>query len=578
MKIDRRFFLIGWISAIAYGFFSKLNAQPYNPAARGKIVINQIGYYPTGPKLAFLINAPNSENKQVELVDLITHKTVFVTNLGNSVSDKASNDKIRVIDFTKFDKSGSYYLKYGYSQSYPFGIGKQIYKDTFTKLLRSYYLQRCGVAVNDSVSGVKHPPCHLKDGIIAHNDEFHKAGDFKSAQGGWHNSGDFAKYVAPMTVTIGRLLSLYEQYPKLFRDNQLTIPESGNGRPDLLDEVKVGLDWLLKMQREDGAVYRKLSGKNWPGEILPNQDTQPRYTFGISTPETGKFAAVMAMAARVYTPFDKQLAQTYLQAAQKAWGFLRKQRSMKVDWQEGDDTGSGKYLFGEWDQQESLKTDQDDRFWAAVELYITTGKTSYEKYLAKTITAFDYGEFGWKDPSPLAMVNYLVQKQRKGSDKLKLEITARLMRRADSLMEKINRSGYRLAINKFHWASNHKIAEEGITLLYAYRITGNRGYYKAAVEQLDYLLGRNHFNLCFITGVGSNSVRHVHHRISRAKGIVIPGLMVGGPNTDAQDGIAPKGLGMLSYVDDERSWATNEYAIDNNASVIALMGMVMAQT
>ncbi|HEY9830823.1 MAG TPA: glycoside hydrolase family 9 protein, partial [Stenomitos sp.] len=143
--------------------------------------------------------------------------------------------------------------------------------------------------------------------------------------------------------------------------------------------------------------------------------------------------------------------------------------------------------------------------------------------------------------------------------------------------QKVNSSGYRLANQDFIWASNKRAAEEGITLLYAYRLTGNPEYMRAAVDQLDYLIGRNHFNKSFITEVGSNSVRNVHHRIAQAKKIVIPGLMVGGPNAQAEDGIAPKGLGPLSYLDDERSYATNEYAIDYNASVIGLMGMLMAE-
>jgi endoglucanase len=175
------------------------------------------------------------------------------------------------------------------------------------------------------------------------------------------------------------------------------------------------------------------------------------------------------------------------------------------------------------------------------------------------------------------MIDYLMLTGRKGSDSLKQQIKEKLLQRADSLMQKVASSGYRLANQDFVWASNKRAAEEGITLLYAYRLTGEPTYFNAAVDQLDYLLGRNHFNKSFITGIGSNSVRYVHHRIAQAKKIVIPGLMVGGPNSEAQDGVAPKGLGPLSYLDDERSFATNEYAIDYNASVIGLMGMLMTQ-
>lgn len=561
--------------SLAYGLFSKSQADSNNGNANTKLVINQVGYYPNGPKSALLINLSHASNNRVELVNARNKRTVFVANLGEPQEDEASKDSVRAIDFTSFTREGRYYLKYGKIQSYPFVIGKDIYQDAFTKLLRSYYLQRCGVAVRDRISGVNHPPCHLEDAKIAHSDGWHREGEAKPGTGGWHDAGDFGKYISPMAVTVGRLLSLYENYPNLFRDRQLSIPESGNGRPDLLDEVQVALDWMLKMQRADGAVYRKLSGKEWPGMILPDRDTQPRYIYGISTPETGKFAAVMAMGARIYVPYDPILAQNYLKAAQKAWSFLQTQPAMVVDWVEGDNSGSGGYLLGGPDQEEALKTDKDDRLWAAAELFITTGDTTFEQYLTQQIPSSPYTLFEWKDPSVLGMIDYLMQTRRKGSDSLKQQIVKKVIERADNLLGKVNRSGYRLANDHFIWASNKMVAEEGITLLYAYKLTGKPDYFKAAVDQIDYLLGRNHFNLSFLTGVGSNSVRNVHHRIADAKKIVIPGLMVGGPNSEAQDGIAPKGLGPLSYIDDVRSYATNEYAIDYNAAVIGLMGMLI---
>lgn len=566
--------ILSCVVVIAYGFSTKINAQSPNQAATSRIVINQVGYYPSSSKSALLINLDAPKPGQVQLVNSRTKRTVFETDLGVPLQDSASQDIVQVIDFSKFKQKGTYYLRVGNIQSYPFQIGKTVYQNTFNKLLRSYYLQRCGVAVRDSTSGVNHPPCHLSDGLIAHTDSFNQIGQQKRAKGGWHDAGDYGKYVGPTAVTVGRLLSLYEQYPKLFSDRQLAIPESGNRRPDLLDEVKVGLDWILTMQRQDGAVYRKLSGKDWPGAILPHEDKQPRYIYGISTPETAKFAAAMAMASRVYAPYDSAFAQTCLKAAQKAWDFLQKVPSTQVEWVEGDDNGSGGYLNQSPDK--TLQSDKNDRLWAAAELFITTNNSVFEQYLTQNSADWSYKLFEWTDPSPLGMMDYLMQTQRRGSNNLKQQIKAKLIQRADSLLQNVTSSGYRLANRDFVWASNKRAAEEGITLLYAYRVTGNQDYFTAAIEQLHYLLGRNHFNKPFITSVGSNSVRNVHHRIAQAQKIVIPGLMVGGPNTNAEDGTAPKGLGPLSYLDDERSFATNEYAIDYNASVIGLMGMLMA--
>jgi endoglucanase len=578
MKINKIFVILvilSFLIAAVLGFYTKNMLELPNR----KIVINQVGYYPSRPKFALLTNSSIFWKNTVELVDSKTQKTVFVANLGDRYKDEASKDSIQTIDFTSFNQEGNYYFKYGKLQSYPFQISKNAYQDALTKLLRSYYLQRCGVAVNDSVSGINHPPCHISDGLIAQKDSINQAGKPIRAQGGWHDAGDFGKYVSSTAVTVGRLLNLYEQYPKIFTDRQLNIPESGNGNPDILDEVKVGLDWMLAMQRGDGAVYRKLSGKNWPGEILPHEDKQQRFVYGISTPETAKFAAAMAMASRVYTSYDAKLAQTYLKAAQKAWGFLQKEQSMKVDWVKEDDNGSGKYLYteGDYDPEGALRTDKDDRLWAAAELFISTGDSNFEQYLTQNVPLFSYTLYEWADPSSLGMIDYLMQTSRKGSDNLKQIIKEKLIARADFLMQKVSTSGYRLANDIFIWGSNKRAAEEGITLFYAYRVTGNQAYFKAAVDQLDYLLGRNHFNKSFITSVGSDSVKHVHHRIAQAKKIVIPGLMVNGPNSQAQDKIAPKDLGPLSYVDDQRSYATNEYAIDYNASAIGLMGMLMGE-
>lgn len=578
MKINKIFYLVfalSFVLAIAFGYYAKNLAD-----AKGvSIVINQVGYSLKSPKTALLLNSWNFFNNKVQVIEVASKINVFDAPVGDRKSDKFTNNSTQIIDFSSLNKEGSFYLKYGKVQSSPFTITKNIYQDALNKLLRSYYLQRCGVEVRDAVSGVSHSPCHIRDGLIAHTDVFNKADKLIRAQGGWHDAGDFGKYVSPTAVTIGRLLNVYEQYPKLFGDSQLNIPESGNGKPDLLDEVKVGLDWMLAMQREDGAIYRKLSGKNWPGTILPNEDKQPRFVYGISTSETAKFAAAMAMAARIYRPVDAKIAENYLKAAQKSWQFLQKEPSLKVDWVDGDDSGSGKYLYteGDYDPDGALKTDKDDRLWAAAELFITTNDPAFEQYFSENLPTFSYTLFGWADPSSLGMIDYLIQPKGKGSENVKEQIKEKLLKRVEFLMSKVYESSYRLANDTFIWGSNKITAEEGITLFYAYRVTGNEEYFKAAVDQVDYLLGRNHLNKSFITAVGNNSVQNVHHRIAQAKKIVIPGLMVGGPNSQAQDGIAPKNLGPLSYADDSRSYATNEYAINYNASAIGLMGMVMGE-
>ncbi|AFY92150.1 glycoside hydrolase family 9 protein [Chamaesiphon minutus] len=548
------------------------NLARWHATESAKIVINQVGYLPNSPKVAFLVNSGNTQ-RQIELINTVNRQTVQVITPSQPIRDRDSNDRLQTIDFSQIEQTGNYFLRAGSIESYPFTIASDVYQKPVIKMLRSYYLQRCGVEIGDPVTGIRHAPCHLRDGAIAHKDAMNSAGKVISATGGWHDAGDYGKYVSTTAITVGRLLSLYENEPKAFPDRQLTIPESGNGIPDLLDEMRVGLDWMLSMQRSDGAIYRKLSGKKWPPIVAPDRDTQPRFIYGISTPETAKFAAAMAIAARVYAPLQPQQSTLYLKAARRAWDYLQTQPTMKVDWVDGDDSGSGKYLTSEIDTEPSLKIDTDDRLWAAAELFITTKESQFDRYFLQHLPS-DYTLFEWKDPSALGMVNYLSESATSPASEIKLKIAQQILNRADALVKKVSTSGYRLANQRFIWGSNKMTATEGLTLILAYRMTDGTAYRQAAIDQIDYLLGRNPFNQTFVTGIGTHPVRHVNHIFARARKISIPGLLVGGANNGAQDGIAPKNRGLLSYVDDEKSYATNEYAIDYNAELIALMSMV----
>lgn len=559
---------------------SKAGIANKNPG----IVVNQVGYFPKSLKKAFFRQniTLNSKNKQpresAQLINYDTRELVATISLGQEIIDNNTQDAISPIDFTEQTQPGTYYLKLGKLKSAPFAIGTDIYEQPLITLLRSYYLQRCGVEIDDPITGISHLPCHLKDGIIAHQDQYHGVGENIPALGGWHDTGSYNKYVATTTVSIARLLNLYEQNPELFPDSQLGIPESGNGVSDLLDEMEFGLNWLLKMQRADGAIYRKLAGKKWPVDLAPDEDMQPRYLYGISTPETAKFAAVMAIASRNWQSIDPALAAGYLTAAASAWQYLETQPTMKVDWVEGDDSGSDPYVLSKYNQEESLKTDLDDRLWAAAELYISTGKDNFANYVAENLAQVDYTLFEWKNPASLGLVNYLKQSRQPTSEELLGKIKLKIQQRADLILNKINQNAYHLANDRFIWGFNRMIAEEGIALVYAYQFTQNSAYLNGAIDQLDYLLGRNHFDQTFITDIGENPVKHLSNLYTRAKNISMPGLVVGGANEDGQDGMVMRNRGQLSYTDDELSYTTNGNAIDYNASVISLItNLIMAK-
>lgn len=541
-------------------------------AEKPEILLNQAGYITDGQKIVVVRGGYDSiivlENDERAGGSL-------AFKLSKPRFDGQTGQHLRYADLSGFREPGVYRLRAGRAGSASLTISDSPFDGVFRRLLRAYYLQRCGTPLSDDETGLRHDACHRNDGIVFRGDRIFARGRKLNATGGWHDAGDFGKYVATTAVAIGRILTLYEDFPDLFHDGQLNIPESGNGREDVLDEMLVGLSWMLTMQRPDGAVYRKLSGLSWPAAVVPERDEQARYLFGVSTPETAKFAAAMALASRTYFHHLPDRATDFQDAAIRAWNFLETMSGRQyIDWSAEDDVGSGPYIASENDPEKSLVGDTDDRLWAAAELYRTTKDRRFLRSVER-IYRDGFGLFEWKDPSVLGLTGLLFDRDPTGElEPLKGRIRRALLQRADKLVISVERSGFGIANSRFIWGSNKITAEEGITLCHAYRATGERRYLNAAGRQCDYLLGCNPFGVSFVTGVGSKSVNNVAHLFARAVGKNIPGLLVGGPNERAQDGVAPKNSGPLSYVDSELSYATNEPAIDYNSSLIALIGYI----
>lgn len=542
--------------------------------AQSSIIVNQAGYYPSWPKMVAVID-PSPQMKYLELWDIDQQKIVKRLPLPPAKQDLHSKQFISKISFSQIHRQGHYRWQSNHIQSPKFEISKQVFQPLLTKLLRSYYLQRCGVALDDPQSKSTHPEDHLDDGVLLHSDEINQQGTSLQATGGWHDAGDYGKYVVTTSVAIAEVLDSYQRAPQRYQDKQLMIPESGNGTADLLDEMKVGLTWLLTMQRQDGAVYRKLSGSKWPSVVSPDMDQQKRYIYGVSSPETAKFAGVMAQAAKVFQASDPSLAKTYQHAAEQAWQWLATvKEQQRIDWYAEDDQGSGKYLYSEVDQEPSLLTDEDDRVWAATELWLLTRQGFYLDYIKSKMPYLkdNLALFEWKNPALLAVM-HLIQDQQ-FPHQLRQQLTQTFLQLAQQSLQRSQLSQFGIANHRFVWGSNKMVAEEGRILGFAYQLTQQKKYLKAALAQLNFILGMNPQGLSFVTGIGEHRVQKVMHLFARAKNSDIEGLLVGGANDLAQDGVAPKGQGILSYIDSEKAYSVNEYAIDYNSALIGLLGLL----
>lgn len=520
------------------------------------VFINQLGYLPGQRKIV----VSDLSSQRFEVIQPSTGETVLSGPM-NPVQDATSNQTVWQGDFSSLSSNGTYLICIDQNRwSFPFTIDTQIYHRLFELSTRFYYLQRCGVPVKDERLDLFHPACHVNDGFLPlSNTPIH-------SRGGWHDAGDYGKYASTTTITVALMLTLYELWPERFYDGQLHIPESGNGRADLLDEALVGLEWLLTLQRPDGAIYRKLAGAQWPDlNTLPEADLQNRYLFGTSTTDSAKFAATMSIAARVWQTIDPALAKTFSNAAINAWEFLKQHPESFWEKGEQDDQGSGPYYYAD---------DTVDRIWAALEIAILT-KTPLDEATISMITNHQPVSIGWEDPSLLGYFHYA--KYTPADSDLHQLAVFKITALADQLTTLSRQSGYEYTLHfpEFKWASNKEGLARGISLILADHLLPNPEYRQIAEAQLHFILGVNPLSKSFVTGVGSNPVQFPHHRWVVSGGQMVPGMLAGGPNNNSDSKIEPAHSGPLSYIDQTESFSANEPAIDYNAALMFMAGVML---
>lgn len=524
-------------------------------AAKPGIFYSQLGYGPNEPKFFVLEKSAAT----FQLMGANDNKPVFEGKVEGPVADISTGNSYWQGNFSAFTQPGNYYLLVdGKLRSQNFAIGTDVWQNAQRLVLRSYYLQRCGIDIKDEESKIRHRICHQNDGFVCYKDDFHKSGEKLDEKGGWHDAGDYGKYISSTAISVYVMLSAYELYPDRLAADNTAVVESGNGIPDLLDENRWALDWMLKMQRPDGGVYHKVGGSTWPGGVLPEADPTTRYIYAVSSSATAKFATTLAYSARIYKKSDPAYADKLLKAAELSWKFLQT-ASFLPDPIGNDNAGSGPY------GDDSIK---DDLFATAVELYLSTGDKSYQTYALANIP--NKAEIpGWMDGSIMAMYHYIVAVKDNGAK----EMSSLIQDAAKECVERASKSAFGISMVKeeFAWSSNKTVMGKSILLILANRIAPNPDYIKVAYTQLHYIFGLNPLAKSFVTGLGANPVVHPHQRMHWATGHLVPGEMAGGPNNSAQSGIESPNLGALSYADDQNSYSSNEYAVDLNANLLFVL-------
>jgi endoglucanase len=419
--------------------------------------------------------------------------------------------------------------------------------------------------------------------------------------GGWYDAGDHGKYVVNGGISVAQLMQEYER-TKYARsvdrgklgDATLRVPETGNHVPDILDEARWELAWMLSMQVPSGSppqlidgqlvdlsgmVHHKIADQDWTGLPLdPAADPQVRELHRPSTAATLNLAAAAAQGSRLFARFDRPFAARLLAAARTAYRAAQAHPAIYAPNDGANDPSPGSGPYNDSDVT-------DEFYWAATELYLTTRQRSYRHDVIasplNTADVFTAGGFDWGHLAPLARLDLAtVPNGLPGRRAIRSSVLRAADRYLDDQRAQPFGQAYAPPDGNYAWGSNSQILNNIQVIATAYDISGKRRYLDGVLRSMDYLLGRNALNQSYVTGYGDKFSENQHSRMySHQLNPALPhppaGTVAGGPNSTTattgdpvstplfKDGCAAQ----FCYIDDIGSWSTNEITINWNAQL-----------
>ncbi len=523
--------------------------------ADSDIRFNSLGFLPDMPKKASIA----AQASGFTLRKVSDDSTVFAGAATGPTHSSDTNEDLWTADFSSVTEPGQYYLSVeGVGRTPTFPIGEDAYDFAFYTVMRGFYLWRCGTAVSGWF-GPDHyetQACHLNDGWQDYTTGEHTRRDGTQ---GWHDAGDYGKYVVNAGVTMGLLFKAWEHYQSRIEAVRLDLPETAPGLPDFLEELEWELDWLLKMQLADGSgkVSHKLTAHGFSAFIMPQNDHSERFFTDWSSAATADFVAIMSTAARLFRPYDPAYADRCLAAARTSYDFLKEHPANKDP--DLSDFSTGGYTTG----------DSDDRLWAAAELWETTGDAEVlADFESRTAAGRNFNvDFDWGNVRNLGFLTYLESSRPGRNQTIVSTLRATLTSAADQIVQTAQSNAYARPLgSSYYWGCNGGVARQTLLLQSAYRIDPKPEYRTTALDAIAHLFGRNYYRRSFVTGLGVEPPLHPHDRRSGADGIdnPWPGYLVGGAQQNA-----------LDWHDVEASYQTNEIAINWQAALVyALAGFL----
>ena len=577
-------------------------------SAPNPVHMNQVGFLPTGVKRA-IVQSPSTQPLAWRLVDGSgrTRASGRTEVFGN---DRWSGAHVHRVNFGPFGRTGSgYRLLVGGARSRPFAVSPGTYDRLQYDALAYFYHNRAGAPIEARFVGKPwaRPAGHLPERATCVRGADSKGNVWPGCDytldvtGGWYDAGDQGKYVVNGGISRWTLLNLYERQqawrlPSPFRDGRARIPEAGNGVNDLLDEARWEMEFLLKMQVPEGTrlrvpvgvkrteagmkfseidasgmAHHKVADEKWTSlPMAPHEDKERRQLFPPATGATLNLAATAAQCARIWRTIDPAFAGRCLAAADRAWAAaLRNPEVYAI----ADFTGSGPYGDSDF---------SDEFYWAAAELFLTTGRPEYEQAVRGSahFQSSPAAEIGWNRVATLGTMSLATLPNRLAPADL-TRLRGNIIRAADAYLSDTAKVGYAIPYapeNGYPWGSSSSILNRAMLLALAHRFTGRQRYRDGVIDGMDYLLGRNPLDRSFVSGYGDRPMRNPHHRfwagqIDPRFPTAPPGAISGGPNNSSMsDPIATTMKGkcapQMCWVDDVASYALNEVAVNWNAPLV----------
>jgi subtilisin family serine protease len=530
------------------------------------IKVDQFGYRPNDQKIAVLSNPITGYNQNdmfspgtsAVLKNAVTHQTVFTANVNQwngGATHNQSGDQVWYFDFSNYTTPGKYYVSSGTTHSEDFIIQDTVYNNVFKTAFKTFYYQRCGIAKTApyALPGYVDNACHLVDTLCLNYLNPGVERLKRDVSGGWHDAGDYNKYVNFAYTAVIDLLMSFQLQPQAWASDNMGIPESGNAIPDLLDEIKYETDWLLKMQDNDGGVFSMVGVQNYTSASPPSADNSIRYYGPKTTSASFSASAMFAFASSQFRKINVPLAQQYALVLDTAaieaynWGV----NNPNVVFNNSGILGAG-------EQEISVYERSMRRLVAAAFLYDLTSSISYKSYVETNYLQSNFKQWNtvypFEIPTQLALLYYAFLQGVTPSVAMDIKNTFRssIESSTDNLPAHNSQyDAYRAYLTDANhtWGSNRtKTAMGNLFSVYkefGLNVANNVTITSISGNYMHYVHGRNPVGLCFLSNMehlcADRSINTVYHNwfhygnpiwgdVRRSVYGPVPGLLSGGVN------------------------------------------------